>query len=228
MAQSSATIGMKIKRPANEPFDSSEFPYGLLEIQQYYLLVTDTKGTTRKYMIETHKYQGFVMIKFYPFHLKKDKNKFKLRVDKNIGYILSRTEILKIIFESVLIMRDYIDKNQDEFAGYIGQVDNKDNTRKKEHSQRSSIYNRFTASIFSGNDKYKMSSSEAFDEMNIRLFRINKTRKGGLTSIQTANYECFLNVFEKIPSAHYELMTHITKEKALAMAKRRTLLEKTI
>jgi hypothetical protein len=142
-------------------------------------------------------------------------NKLTLR-GKELGYILARTIVLNIIYECALLMRDYLDRNSDDFVGYVGQIDNKDNIRKREQSQRCTVYNILTSSIFQDQYKYKISSRKKFKEINLRLIRIQKSKeKGKLTKKQMVNYNCFLDAFKEYPKTHYSLMTDVTIEKIM-------------
>jgi hypothetical protein len=214
LVQSSAIKGNKKKRSSDEAFNELTFPNNLQEIQQYSIWVNDTQENPRKYIIEVHRYVGFAMVKYFPFCLKKNPKKYELRGEKIIGYRLHPTTVLKIIYECALIMRDYLDANQDEFVGYIGQIDSKDNKRKRKYSQRCSVYNTLTSSIFNDSKKYKISSKKKFAEINLRLIRLQKSKQNGrLTKKQMQNYNSFLDLFSQEPKRIYELMTDVTKEK---------------
>jgi hypothetical protein len=203
------------KRSLDEAFNETAFPHGLLEIERFKLPILDLTGNDKKIIIEIHRYQGFAMVKFFPFHLKKNPRRYELR-GKELGYSLSSGTILHIIHECTLIMRDYLDVNPDEFVGYVGQKDSKDNLRKREQTQRCSIYNIFTSSVFKEQHKYKLSSKKKFKEINLRLIRVNKAKQPGkLTKKQMENYKSFLTSFEKYPKVHYDLMTDVTKEKVI-------------
>lgn len=212
--ETSAVKLYTIKRTASEAVNETAFPNGLLEIRRFALKINDEKGEPRKIIIEIHKYNGFAMIKYYPHHLKKNPKKYEMRGKLAIGYLLTTNTVLRIIYESALIMRDYLDENSDEFVGYLGQKDTKDNKRKREQSQRSSVYNTVTSSIFNDKHKYKLSSKKKFEEINLRLIRMNKSKQEGkLTKMQMTNYNTFLAAFEKHPHIHYELMTDVTRSK---------------
>ena len=216
MKQTSAIKGHIKRRTSNEAFNEISFPHGLLEIHNYTLKVITTTNVKKKIVIEIHKYKGFSLIKFYPFHLKKDKKRYEYRGEKQLGYSLSSRTVFYIIHECILVMRDYLEENPHEFVGYIGQVDSKDNSRKREQSQRTSIYNRITSSIFEDGTMYKISSKKIFKEINLRLIRkIISKQENKLTKQQMENYNFFLNEFKKSPHILYTLMTARTKIKVL-------------
>jgi len=203
------------KRSGNDQYDNFAFPHGLQEIHPYRILVKDKKEREKKYVIEIHRYNGFAMVKFYPHHLKNNPKKFQLR-GKMLGYELTKRTILAIIYECMLLMRDYLIVNPDEFVGYVGQADDRDNIRKREQAQRCCIYNILTSSVFSDKEKYKISSRRQFKEINLRLIRLKKSKQDGkLTKKQMENYNLFLDVFSKSPALLYQLMTEVTREKTL-------------
>lgn len=216
MVKSKAIKWIKKTRGRDEALNAISFPNGLNEIQYYKLVVNDSCDKPRTYIIETHKYNGFAMVKYYPDCLKKNPKKYEIRGKAAIGYLLRWNTVLEIIFECALIMRDYLEENREEFVGYIGQVDSKDNKRKREQSQRCFVYNVLTSSIFSDNDKYKFSSKKKFKEVNLRLIRVKISKQEGkLTAKQMANYNSFLETFQSNTKMHYELMTNATKEKVI-------------
>jgi hypothetical protein len=199
------------KRTSNDAFSDLSFPNGLIEIHPYKIKVFTTENIEKKINIEVHRYRGFALIKFYPFHLKKNAKKYELRGEKSIGYSLSKKYILHIISECSLIMRAFLDNNPHEFVGYIGQIDSKDNERNREQSQRVSIYNTLTSSMFKNNSSYKILSNEVFKEINLRLIRkivSNQTNK--LTPTQQENYKHLLTELQGSPERLYDLMTNVT------------------
>jgi len=204
------------KRSGDVQVDEISFPYGLQAIHPHSMMVVDTKGRPRKYILEIHKYNGFAMIKFYPHHLKKNAKRYQLRGEAGIGYQLHKKVVLDIIIECILLMRNHLAENPDEFVGYVGQTDDKDNVRNREQAQRCGIYNILTSSLFSDEEKYKLSSKKQFKEINLRLIRLNKSKqKGKLTKKQMENYNSFLSVFSKHPQLLYQLMTNVTRERIL-------------
>ncbi|MCC7333059.1 MAG: hypothetical protein IT232_10690 [Flavobacteriales bacterium] len=216
MKQTSAIKGHVKRRTRDEAYNEIMFPHGLLEIHNYTLKVITTSNSNKKIIIEIHRYKGFALIKFYPFHLKKNKNRYEYRGEKQLGYSLSSRTVFYIIHECILVMRDYLEENPNEFVGYVGQVDSKDNIRKREQSQRTSIYNRITSSIFEDGTIYKISSKKIFKEINLRLIRkIISKQENKLTKQQMENYNYFLNEFKKSPHILYTLMTETTREKVL-------------
>lgn len=222
MVESRAKKGIRIKRGNDEAINAVSFPNGLLEIQTYKLGVNDSCDKPRIYCIEIHKYKGFAMIKYYPDCLKKNPKKYEIRGKVTIGYLLKRITVLEIIHECAILMRDYLEENKEDFVGYIGQVDFKDNKRKRELSQRCYVYNVLTSSIFSDNDKYKFSSKKKFKEVNLRLIRRKISKQDSkLTANQMANYKSFLELFQLNTKLHYELMTEVTREKVIEEIKER-------
>ena len=112
-------------------------------------------------------------------------------------------------------MRDCSEKYPDCFTGYIGQPDKKENasTRRRNVSQRASICNLLTNSVFTY-PKYKLSSKRVFDEVNLRLIRkVRSKQEGKITRTQMENYQKFLAVFQAEPRHLYEFMTEATREK---------------
>lgn len=161
-----------------------------------------------------HRYSGFAMVKYYPFCLKKNAKKYELRGEKAIGFILSISSFFKLTHECAKLMRDYLIEKPDEFVGYIGQLDSKDNKRKRERTQRSSVYDILTSSIFNDTSKYKIITKRVFSEVNLRLIRMKVSKQDGkLTKNQMRNYNSFLKLFEQSAEMLYELMTDVTKEK---------------
>ncbi len=226
MVTSKAIKGIKKARTNDEAINAISFPNGLLEIQHYKLTVNDSCDKPRIYMIETHKYKGFAMIKYYPDCLKKHPKKYEVRGKAVIGYLLRPYTVLEIIHECAIIMRDYLEENREEFVGYIGQIDTKDNKRKREQSQRCFVYNVLTSSMFKDSTKYKLSSKKKFKEVNLRLIRVIVSKQEGkLTQKQMQNYNSFLDAFQANTKLHYELMTDSTKEKVIKEIEERKKME---
>ena len=200
-----------INKKRKKDFNDDLFPFGILEIWVYEVFVLDNNSIQRKYLIELHHYDGFAMIKFYPHHLKKSSKKYESRGKTEIGFQLSNSHLLNLIFECAILMRDFLITYPDSFIGYVGQVDAKDNKNKREVSQRCSVYNILTSSIFS-NQHYKFSSKSQFKEINLRLIRrIRSKQEGKLNAVQFKNYSKFLKLIEENPSFLYQLMTETTK-----------------
>jgi hypothetical protein len=154
------------------------------------------------------------MLKFYPRHLKNNKRKYEIRGEE-LGYHLSTPKIMRLLIQCAYIMRDYLEENPNCFVGYIGQPDKKDDThsKKKLQSQRSDVYNLLTNSIFAA-PKYKLSSKNIFQEVNLRLIRkVTSKQKGKITSEQMSNYKKFLGFFEDNKEHHFDLMTAEARKK---------------
>ncbi|HEY9082884.1 MAG TPA: hypothetical protein VKZ45_02550 [Vicingaceae bacterium] len=214
MKKISAIKGNVKRKTCDDTINQINFPHGLFEIHSYTLPIVTKKDKPKKIIIEIHRYKGFALVKFYPFHLKKNPKKYEFRGEKSLGYAVSLKTVYSIIHECILIMRDYLDENPEEFVGYVGQVDDKDNKRKREQSQRSSIYNTITTSVFENNNQYKFSSKKVFKEINLRLIRkIISKQENRLTKKQMENYRYFLSEFEKSPQILYTLMTETTLNK---------------
>lgn len=211
-----------IKRTGFEEFDRKTLPDLDLQSISIYSTSVDCLVTTsrkvkkkrRKYQIELYHYDGFGMVKFYPKCQKNNPNKYKVR-GMEIGYSLNFVEIRKILMYCALVMKSYLDDNPDHFIGYIGQTDNKDNleSNMRSESQRASIYDRYTSSIFTL-PKYSLSSKEMLGEINMKLIRrAQKHKELTLTDNQKKNYKCFMNFLEKKRDLIPELMTEKTKKK---------------
>lgn len=166
-------------------------PEGVAHIDCYGTnIIQNIKGKDKKrrYFIELHHYDGAAFIKFYPKTLAKNPQKFCLR-ENDIGYNLTRGEIIQILFTCGSLMKTYLDKHPHNFIGYVGQPDKKDNKRKRENSQRYSVYGYFTTTLFKA-PKYKHSSESIFGPINMNIIRKQfKNVNGGLSERQTANYE---------------------------------------
>jgi len=212
----SAQLLKKQKRSDNTIYNAFVFDDGVEEIRLYGFNIT-ANNKKRRYLIELHISNGFAMVKFYPKCLKNNKQKFQLRGKEQIGFTVDFSSIRELLYACALVMRDYLDENQNCFVGYIGQTDDKDNRlqKKRVRSQRSDIYNLLTNSIFIY-PKYKLSSRLIFEEVNLRLIRkVTSKQEGKITKIQMKNYNLFLDFFEKNKDKHLELMTEKTRNQYL-------------
>ena len=209
----SQLLDKKIRSNVFSQYDDLMFPEGVNEIHLFgYNILSNNKK--RRYLIELHHYNGFALLKFYPKILKKNKRKYEIR-GVELGFNLSKPEVFQLMYECAKIMRDYLENNQNCFIGYVGQTDKIDNhkNRRRLYSQRSSIYNLMTNSIFVA-PKYKLSSGKIFQEVNLRLIRkVKSKQEGKITKEQMENYKLFLNFFRKNHSALYELMTEETRSR---------------
>ena len=207
----------KSRRTQNIQYDAIIFPDGIEEIHLYGYNVYESEKRKRRYLIELHISHGFALIKFYPKCLKKHKRKYELRGLKEIGFTLSKANIIKVIYECAKVMRDYLDQNPDCFVGYVGQTDSRDNkpNRRRTVSQRSSIYNLLTNTIFQY-PKYKLSSGRIFKEVNLRLIRkVRSRQEGKINKVQMQNYQSFLHFFENNKIHHLSMMTEETRKRYL-------------
>lgn len=199
----------------NTEINSLLFTEGVNEIELYGFNLWDVKK--RRYLIELHKCNGFAMIKFYPKTLSKNKKKYELRGVSQIGFSLKKASVIKILLACAILMKEYLDKNSENFVGYVGQTDDKDNNRKKprDFSQRSMIYNLLLASVFTPH-KYKLSSRRTFEEVNLRLVRkVISRQEGKVTSKQMENYQSFMQLFIHHKDQHLSMMTEKTRKKYL-------------
>lgn len=204
----------KQKRTDNNQFNEFFFEDEVEEIQLFGINVFSNEKK-RRYLIELHCSNGFAILKFYPKHLKNNKLKYQLRGKDQLGYALGFEQIKQLLFACATIMRNYLEQNPDHFVGYIGQTDEKDNRPEKRRitAQRSDIYNLLTNSIFLY-PKYKLSSKQIFEEVNLRLIRkVRSKQQGKITKAQMNNYNSFLNYFGKHQDKHLELMTDETRKK---------------
>lgn len=222
MITKAVKVGQIANSQNSEIFDV-RFSQGVQLIMKYSLTVTTQfenkrKGVIEKkrgYLIDLYHYKGFAMLKYYPRHLKDNPNKFKMRCDE-LGYKLNVEQIRALFWECAKIMKEYLDSNPNNFVGFVGQPDKKDDSEKRRRSiaQRASIYNRYVDSLFK-TPKYGTSSPELFIEINLRLIRRirNKKTPFQLNENQEKNYAEFqkmlINSSELLP----ELMTEVTKIK---------------
>ncbi|AEA42376.1 hypothetical protein [Fluviicola taffensis] len=189
-------------------------PDDVNSIVRYGLNLKCNKNISRKFIIELHDYKGFSLVKFYPHHLKKVPKKYELR-GESIGYRLDRSNLLDLLYQCALVMKNYLENYPENFTGYVGQTDKLDSCRKKAYSQRSSVYNILTSSIFP-TERYKLSAKQKFKDVNLRLIRkVVSKQNGKLTTHQFQNYQEFLTYFESRKGDLYDLMTPITKERVV-------------
>ncbi len=209
----SQLLAKKVRDNVFTQYDDLVFPKGVVEIHLYgYNIISE--GKKKRYLIELHFYIGFALLKFYPKKLKNNKRKYEIR-GSELGFNLSKPEIFKLMYECAKIMRDYLENNQNCFVGYVGQTDKVDNqnNRRRLFSQRSSIYNLLTNSIFIA-PKYKLSSKKIFEEVNLRLIRkVRSKQEGKITKEQMDNYKLFMDFFTENQKDLYELMTEETRAK---------------
>ena len=112
-------------------------------------------------------------------------------------------------------MKSYLDEFPNNFVGYIGQTDDKDNlpNNMREEAQRASIYDRYVTSIFLS-PKYSVSSNKVLGELNMKLIRKStKHKELTLTAEQKINYKNFIQFLVNRQNDIPELMTEKTKRK---------------
>lgn len=213
------SIGL-IKRSGFEEIDRITFPDSNIEFIRLYSLsffqkvirAKKEKEKKRRYLIEIHCYNGFGMLKFYPTIKKKYSNKYKIR-GADIGFELNFGQFRQILKSCAYLMKLYLDEFPDNFIGYIGQTDDKDNisSKMRTQSQRSYIYDTYTTSLFSF-PKYSLSSKKLFGPINLKLIRrVEKHKEFTLSIIQKENYNRFLLCLEKNENLIPEFMTEKTK-----------------
>lgn len=171
-----------------------------IETYLHHILQQNSKGKQKKrtYLIELHHSNGFAFIKFYPRHCKKNRNKYSLRGQTELGYRLSVREIMGLLLRCFEIMHLYLNKYPDNFICYVGQPDSKDDSRNRDAAQRYSIYNKFTTSSFS-EDKYKHSTKKAFGQINLKLIRKYTTPEAlTMSSEQRDNYLRFSTILQEM------------------------------
>lgn len=211
-----------IKRTGFEEIDRIKFPDTDIEFIRLYSLsfiqkvvtAKKTKEKKRIYFIEIHYYNGFGMLKFYPRSKKNDTNKYKIR-GVDMGFELNFGQVRQILKSCAYLMKLYLDDFPDNFMGYVGQTDNKDNleSNMREQSQRSYIYDTYTTSFFSL-PKYNLSSKKLFGPINLKLIRrAEKHKEYSLSTNQKENYNRFLSYLEKNENLIPEFMTVKTRNK---------------
>jgi len=207
----SRLIDKKKRKENDEAYNTLTFnDKDVIEVWKYGLNI-DNLGKKRRYIIELHKYKGFSFLKFYPKKLSRYRRKFEIR-GSELGFNMTKENIIYLLFENAKIMKNYLDYNSNDFVGYIGQPDAKDNQRNKINSQRSNVYNLLANSIFP-TQKYKLSSKNIFAEINLRLIRkVVSKQNGKLTRQQMENYNNFLTFFEKYKEQHSNFMTEEVKK----------------
>lgn len=206
-------------RPSGvESYDNTVFRNGLKYIDLYkvtfiFKKTHRTKGykeIKKPIHIELHHYDGFAMIKFYPKQVRSNPNKFKLRCHE-LKYSLNPGQLRQLFFDCAYIMKDYLEKNTNNYVGFMGQPDDYDDKRNRNNSQRSNIYNPLVNSLFSSN-KYELTdSSELLYQFNIRMIRkiVNDNDARLMSDEQQRNYKNFTNLI--IKNAHI-LPEFLTKQ----------------
>jgi len=212
----------KLKLSDNEHLNTLTFSKGIREVRIYSLKIKTVNSKSKNkvkirdriFTIELHLYDGFGMIKFYPRHLKNNPNKYRMRA-KDLGYSMTLSEVKEILWETAELMKLYLDELPNNFIGYVGQPDDKDDSvnRRRTISQRASIYNTLVASVFKI-PKYNLSAPNLYKEINIKLIRriIDKDKEYTLSDIQQTNYSKMLKVLESNHNILYDLMTSETRK----------------
>lgn len=211
-----------IRRSDNHHLDSSRIPDQEVTCIKIYSMCIKReikkrgviKSKKRIYLIEMFHFEGFGLIKFYPKSVKNHSNKYKLRGNE-IGYSLSISEIRSILRNCSVLMKSYLEEHPNNFVGYIGQTDDKDNlpNKMRDEAQRAWIYDRYVTSIFLP-PKYSVSSNEVLGELNMKLIRkAEKHKEFSLTETQRINYNKFTSFLTNRTNDIPELMTEKTKRK---------------
>ncbi len=216
------------KRTDLSDINDQYFEHGLQELRRFSI---ELNGQTLKklekppqqkkliYIIEIHVYEGFAMIKYYPRNMKNHPEKYKLRAE-TLGYMLNISSFRHLLNASTYLMKLYLDINKNNFIGYIGQPDDKDDLARVHNktAKRARAYNRWVATMFQSH-KFAIVNPEIFRDENINLVRNAKTNQYHLSSFQQTNYDKFLTVFEGCGDKVLEFMTKATKEKYLSALK---------
>ena len=180
----------KIKRTDNPNWNDQLFEGDVInEIHLYGVNVPCMKGKTRKILVELHLADGFAFIKFYPKRVRSYEQRYQLRGKNQLGFEFPISSVKAILLECAYVMNEYLENNPDNFIGYVGQTDDRDNKPNKYRvtAQRADIYNLYTNSIFLS-PKYKLSSQKVFQEVNLRLIRrVRSKQEGKINKIQTIN-----------------------------------------
>jgi hypothetical protein len=215
----------KVTQSDNQLLNNTTFAIGVKEIRKYSLKINTVNLKKKKkeevkeikdrtFIIELHLYNGFGMIKFYPRHLKDNPNKYKMRA-KSLGYSMRLREVKEILWETAELMKTYLDEFPNNFMGYVGQPDDKDDleSRRRTISQRASIYNTLVASVFKI-PKYNLSAPDLYKAINLKLIRriTDKNKEYSLSDTQKSNYKNMLKVLESNPTILYDLMTDETRK----------------
>lgn len=189
--------------------EDPNFPNGVRRILKYSFEIQCVKGVKRKYIAEIHEYKGTAMFKYYPRSLKNNPKRYELR-EAQLGYRLKIESFNLLILICCEIMKEYISQHPHYYVGYIGQVDYKDNLKKRINSQRYTVYNRFLNSIFKSNE-YKFIQKNALIEINMRLIRKHINKNHTQTDEQKRNFNQFFLLLKNNADDLYNFMTERTR-----------------
>lgn len=181
---------------------------------KYSFEVQCVRSLNRKYIAEIHEYEGVAMFKYYPRALKNNPKRYELRGRLQLGYRLKIESFNLLILICCEIMKEYISKHPHHYVGYIGQIDEKDNCRKRISSQRYTVYNTILNSVFRS-DEYKFIQKNALIEINMRLIRKHINKNHTQTEEQKRNFNQFFVLLKANAEELYNFMTERTKKKFL-------------
>lgn len=200
-----------------------ENPLGVEEIELYSFYINQfvekkkkeiitNKKITRKYIFEIHKFDGFAMIKFYPRCKVKDDKKYMMRGVEDLGFNLSKDNFRLLINCAIKLMKDYLDAHKNNYIGYIGQPDARDdrspNKSTRLVSQRRRIYHLIRYNEFTF-PNYEVTSNDFYSEINLRLIRKIVTRNPSKRSKkQKSNFDKFTEIFNKNIQSSVQFMTN--------------------
>lgn len=207
----------KKRRSDNESLNDLTFPDRLCqEIWITNIKILNSKGKSVLFLVVIHSYKGYSMIKFYPKFLKSNPNRFSLR-GSDFHHEFGNGEIRKLLKKCGDVMYYYLETYPENYIGFIGQTDERDNLikRSRSNSQRFSIYEVFVNTYFT-RPKYRILNNTRFNDFNLKLIRKSVSKKGSnfRTSIQSKNYQAFLSHVKQIPKEDlFEFMTKKTQKK---------------
>lgn len=214
-----------VKQSGISELDSILLPHDAISIDIYSTVIFINKvkkgkkiKKKRGYLIEIHNFEGFSMIKYYPKSIQNSKNKYKLRgQDKALGFSLKTNHIKHLFHCCGYLMKDYLDKNPNNFIGYIGQPDKYDDESKvnKLTATRARVYRIYVNSIFR-QENYKVSSDEVFEEINLKVITKSLKIDGSLNEKQSQNYKRFIKSLTSCGDELLNFMTAETRRRILA------------
>lgn len=113
-------------------------------------------------------------------------------------------------------MKDYLKKNKNNYIGYIGQPDTRDNRSKNQEtklrSQRRRLYHLITIQAFVF-PFYEITAEEFYTEVNLRLIRKIVTKNKKKRSVKQKNsFDKFKSIFEENQTELIQFMTDAQKE----------------
>lgn len=200
--------------------------FGKHQLERYGLYLNQTieikkkeqlikKNVSRKYIFEIQKYDGFAMIKFYPRCKLNDANRYMLR-SEDLGFQLNKANFTILMNGAIRLMKDYLSKNKNNYIGYIGQTDYRDNRSKKLEirlkSQRRRLYHLITFQAFKP-PFYMITDEDFYTEINLRLIRRIVVKNPKKRSVkQKNNYLSFDKLIKNNQNLLIEFMTNSQRE----------------